>query len=59
MHVTFDKAENFEALLSSEFESLPRLPKPLPGEDDCDAGYKLVAVISEDLALDMMVLDFE
>ena len=59
MHATFDKAENFETLLMSEFNSLPTLSTLLPGEEPIDAGYRLVAAISNDIALDMMILDID
>ena len=59
MHATFDKAENFETLLMSEFNSLPTVSTRLPGEDLIDAGYRLVTAISDDFALDMMVLDVD
>ena len=59
MHATFDKLENFETLLMSEFNSLPTVSTRLPGEDLIDAGYRLVTAISDDFALDMMVLDVD
>ena len=59
MHATFDKAENFETLLMSEFDSLPALSTLLPGEELIDAGYRLVTAISNDIALDMMILDID
>ena len=59
MHATFDKADNFEMLLMSEFNSLPAISSPLPGEDLIDAGYRLVTAISNDFTLDMMVLDVD
>ena len=59
MHATFDKAENFETLLMSEFNSLPALSTLLPGEALIDAGHRLVTAISNDIALDMMILDID
>jgi len=59
MHATFEKAENFEALLLSEFNTAPALPTPHPGEDQFDAGQRLVNAISDDLSLDMLILDID
>ena len=59
MYATFDKAENFETLLMTEFNSLPVVSTLLPGEDLIDAGYRLVTAISDDFDLDMMILDVD
>lgn len=58
MYTNFDHAENFEALLMSEFDSQPKVATRL-GEDEFDAGYRVVSTLLSDLALDSTVLDFD
>ena len=58
MYANFDKAENFEAFLASEFESRPSVINRL-GEDSFDAGYRVVNTLLSDLALDSSILDIE
>jgi hypothetical protein len=58
MHTNFDHAENFEALLASEFDTRPNVTTRL-GEDYYDAGYRMVNRLSEDLTLDISTLDFD
>lgn len=59
MHAAFEKAENFEALLMSEINTAPAMPMPHSGEDAFDAGQRLVNAISDDLSLDMLILDID
>jgi hypothetical protein len=58
MYTNIDRAENFETLLMSEFDSQPKVSARL-GEDDFDAGYRVVSTLLSDLALDSTVLDFD
>jgi len=58
MHINFDQAENFEALLASEFEGNPKVTARL-GEDHYDAAHRMFNVMAEDLALDFSTLDFD
>ena len=58
MHANFDKVENFEALLASEFDNRPKVSARL-GEDYDDAGYRVVNRLADDLTLDFSILDFE
>ncbi len=58
MHTNFDTSENFEAFLASEFDPRPKVTTRL-GEDDFDAGFRVVNSLLSDLALDSSVLELD
>jgi hypothetical protein len=58
MYVNFDKAEDLEMFLASELVNETRVPLTL-NNDSCDVGYKILDVLSCDLALDSSVLDLD
>lgn len=58
MHINFDQAEDFEMLLAAEFGNAPQV-QDTTYSDAYDAGYKIVDALACDLALDMIILDFD
>lgn len=58
MHINFDQAEDFEALLAAEFNSDYQIPST-PGGDSYDMGYKIVDALACDLELDATLIDLD
>ena len=58
MDITDYFPDDFEKLANAEYKVLPNLEAG-PGEDDEDAGYKMVDMLANDLALDSTELDLE
>ena len=58
MYINFDQAEDLEMFLASEIVNEPRVP-PALSTDSHDVGYKILDVLSCDLALDSGILDLD
>ena len=58
MHINFDQAEDLEMFSALEFVEETRMPFNL-SNDSYDVGYKILDVLSCDLALDNSILDLD
>ena len=58
MHIDFDQVDDLEMFSALEFIEETRMPFNL-SNDSYDVGYKILDVLSCDLALDNSILDLD
>jgi hypothetical protein len=58
MHIDFDQVDDLEMFSALEFVEETRMPFNL-SNDSYDVGYKILDVLSCDLALDNSILDLD
>ena len=58
MNSSFNFKDDLDKIFASEYKTLPNV-KITPSEDLEDAGYKMVNILADDLALDSSELDLD